>query len=93
MLSWATGPYMEAFETDNVTVAVVCLDSNRVGQLIDWTMRELTARSTQELCRALPVYVDSPVENPQSASFSITCGIRPTQGKLFRSWIFRCAHE
>ena len=23
---WATGPYMEAFETDNVTVAVVCPD-------------------------------------------------------------------
>jgi hypothetical protein len=45
---WADGPYREAFETDNVTVAVVCPDSSRVGQLIDWTMRELTARSAEE---------------------------------------------
>ena len=27
----------------------------------------------------------------RSASFSIRCGIRPTQAKLFRSWIFRLA--
>src|SRR5215217_5417080 len=45
---WAQGPYMEAFETDNVTVAVVCPDGSRVTQLIEWTMRELTARGTQE---------------------------------------------
>jgi Replication-relaxation len=58
---WATGPYMEAFETDNVTVAVVCPDSSRVTQLIDWTMRELTARSTQEYAELFLFTSESPI--------------------------------
>jgi len=62
---WATGPYKEAFETDNVTVAVVCLDTNRVTQLIDWTMRELTMRRTQEYAELFLFTSDSPVAAPQ----------------------------
>ena len=60
---------MEAFETDNVTVAVVCLDSNRVAQLIDWTIRELTIRSRQELADLFLFTSDSSVENPQGFFF------------------------
>lgn len=44
---WAkpNGPYQEAFEADTLAIAVVCLDERRRLQLIDWTMRELTARN------------------------------------------------
>ena len=62
---WAQGPYEEAFETDNVTVAVVCPDERRVGQLIDWTMRELTARRTRELAQLFLFTAASPVVSPQ----------------------------
>ena len=89
MLPGLAGPYREAFETDNVTVAVVCLDSNRVAQLIDWTMRELTIRSAQEYAELFLFTSGFSSRERRSASFWIRCGIRPTQGKLFRSWIFR----
>jgi len=62
---WAQGPYREAFETDNVTVAVVCPDGRRVGQLIAWTMRELTARSAQEYAELFLFTADSPVASPE----------------------------
>jgi hypothetical protein len=45
---WARGPYKEAFETDNLTVAVVCPDERRREVLMDWTMRELKARDMEE---------------------------------------------
>jgi len=56
---------MEAFETDNVTIAVVCPDSSRVAQLSEWTMRELTARSTQEYAQLFLFTSESPVVNPE----------------------------
>jgi hypothetical protein len=62
---WATGPYMEAFETDNVTIAVACMDSNRVAQLIEWTMRELTARGSQEYAELFLFTAASPVAAPE----------------------------
>jgi Replication-relaxation len=62
---WAGGPYMEAFETDNVTVAVVCPDTSRVAQLIEWTMRELTLRSAQEYAQLFLFTSESPVLNPE----------------------------
>jgi hypothetical protein len=47
---WATGPYREAFETDNLTIAVVCPgDQRRRDLLTDWTTRELASRSLGEL--------------------------------------------
>jgi Replication-relaxation len=42
---WADGPYRQSFETDNLTIAVVCPDETRRALLIDWTMRELTVRA------------------------------------------------
>jgi Replication-relaxation len=44
---WAAGPYKKAFETDNLTIAVVCPTEQRRTLLMDWTMRELQAREVQ----------------------------------------------
>ena len=76
----------KAFETDNVTVAVVCPDSSRVGQLIDWTMRELTARRTRQYADLFLFTSASPVVSAERF-FWIGFGIRPTLAKPFRSWI------
>jgi hypothetical protein len=46
--AWSMGPYQEAFETDNLTVAVVCPDGTRVAQLREWTLRELALRELTE---------------------------------------------
>jgi Replication-relaxation len=62
---WATEPYMEAFETDNVTIAVVCPDERRVDQLIDWTMRELTVRGSEDLAALFLFTSASPVASPE----------------------------
>jgi Replication-relaxation len=69
-LAWATGPYMQAFETDNITVAVVCSDHRRVGQLIDWTMREITARRSEKLAELFLFTDASPVKTPVQTFFS-----------------------
>jgi hypothetical protein len=45
---WANGPYQKAFETDNLTIAVVCPTVRRRAELLDWTMRELKARQLDE---------------------------------------------
>jgi Replication-relaxation len=63
-VAWATGPYMQAFETDNVTVAVACPDDQRVEQLMDWTMRELIARRGQEYAELFLFTAASPVTTP-----------------------------
>src|SRR5512144_327291 len=42
---WSLGPYQQAFDTDNLTVAVVCPDEERSAQLREWTHRELTIRN------------------------------------------------
>jgi hypothetical protein len=62
---WAHGPYRDVFETDNVTVAVVCPDSVRVSQLIDWTMRELTDRAAEEYAELFLFTSESPVASPK----------------------------
>ena len=48
--AWAAddGPYGEAFETDNLTIAVVCPDERRRHVLIDWTARELQLRDRED---------------------------------------------
>jgi hypothetical protein len=47
---WAAGPYREAFEATNLTIAVVCPgDQRRRDVLADWTMRELRSRGLEEL--------------------------------------------
>jgi hypothetical protein len=47
---WAgdNGPYADAFETNDLTIAVVCPDERRCRMLIDWTLRELKLRGTDE---------------------------------------------
>src|SRR3954452_9481982 len=45
---WAKGPYKDAFETDNLTIAIVCPDERRRAVLKDWTMLELKAREQTE---------------------------------------------
>jgi hypothetical protein len=45
---WANGPYQQAFETDNLTIAVVCPHERRRAVLMDWTKRELHARELDE---------------------------------------------
>jgi protein involved in plasmid replication-relaxation len=60
-VAWANGPYMQAFDTDNITVAVVCPDIHRVGQLIDWTRKELQARETPSFAEVFMFTAASPV--------------------------------
>jgi hypothetical protein len=58
---WAGGPYQEAFETDNLTIAVVCPSDARVSVLADWTMRELRSRKLEHLADIFLVTAASPV--------------------------------
>jgi hypothetical protein len=58
---WVAGPYMQAFDTDNVTVGVVCPNNQRVSQLMDWTMRELAARSKEDYAELFLFTAASPV--------------------------------
>lgn len=44
LVLWANGPYRVAFETDNVTIAVVTPDPARRDTLRAWTVRELASR-------------------------------------------------
>jgi Replication-relaxation len=62
---WAQGPYMQAFETDNVTVAVVCPDGRRVDQLIGWTMREFAVRGTVKYAQLFLFTSESPVASAE----------------------------
>jgi hypothetical protein len=59
--AWADGPYREAFETDNLTVAVVTPTQRRCDQLRDWTLRELTRLKTAGLADIFLVTAESPV--------------------------------
>ena len=58
---WANGPYQEAFETDNLTIATVCPTNTRVRVLADWTTRELRARGLEELADLFLFTAASPV--------------------------------
>jgi len=44
LVSWAVGPYKKAFETDNLTIAVVCPTVARRDELRVWTTRECANR-------------------------------------------------
>ncbi len=48
LVTWANGPYQDAFETDNVTIAVVAPTPVRRDQLRSWTVRELASRGWRE---------------------------------------------
>jgi hypothetical protein len=66
---WAIGPYEKAFETDNLTIAVVCPDESRRTQLIDWTMRELRARNLADMGKLFLFTAASPVDVPAEKFF------------------------
>lgn len=59
---WAAGPYKQAFETDNLTIAVACPDERRRAVLIDWTMRELREREIDEYGQLFVFTATSPVD-------------------------------
>jgi hypothetical protein len=66
---WARGPYKEAFETDNLTIAVVCPNARRRTVLREWTMRELKAREQTEYAGVF-VFTDAlPVATPPRQFF------------------------
>jgi hypothetical protein len=80
-VAWAAGPYMQAFETDNVTVAVACPDHRRVEQLMDWTMRELIARRSEEYAELFLFTDSSPVTTPPERFFSGRVWIQADTGE------------
>ncbi|MEU2829171.1 replication-relaxation family protein [Streptomyces lavendulae] len=49
LVAWAEGPYREAFQADNLTVAAVVPSRARLIQLIEWTGDELEAIGKTEL--------------------------------------------
>src|SRR4051794_8364698 len=68
---WSEGPYQDRFETDNLTIAVVCPDERRRAILLDWTMRELKARYAEEFAELFLFTASSPVEtSPKRFFFS-----------------------
>src|SRR3954468_472828 len=58
---WSEGPYQDRFETDSLTIAVVCPDERRRTVLMDWTMRELKARQLEEFAELFLFTASSPV--------------------------------
>jgi Replication-relaxation len=65
----ALGPYQQAFDLDNLTIAVVGPSPYRVSQLADWTRRELESASYQELSEIFLFTSVSPVNVPPQAWF------------------------
>ncbi|MFD9030111.1 replication-relaxation family protein [Streptomyces sp. NPDC059567] len=49
LAAWAEGPYREAFDSDNLTVAVAAPTTSRRNQLGTWTIDELTEIDRPEL--------------------------------------------
>jgi hypothetical protein len=66
---WSEGPYQDRFETDNLTIAVVCPDERRRATLLDWTMRELKARHLEEFAELFLFTASSPVDTSPSRFF------------------------
>jgi hypothetical protein len=64
LAAWAEGPYKDAFETDNLTIAVLTPTTRRRDQLLDWTTRELASRSLQSLADIFLFTASDPVATP-----------------------------
>jgi hypothetical protein len=70
LIAWVDGPYAEAFETDNVTIAVVAPDEARRDQLRTWTAREVTHRGLSQEYEELFLFTSAdPVATPPSSLF------------------------
>jgi len=61
LTAWAEGPYRRAFETDNLTVAVVVPTTVRRVQLSEWTAQELESIDRGELADIFLFTEASPV--------------------------------
>src|SRR5512144_1412817 len=70
--AWAQGPYRTAFDTDNLTIAVVTPTRERRDQLRSWTATSLRedALYLSDLVAAPGVYV---LRIPESVHMSKTC--------------------
>jgi hypothetical protein len=66
---WAAGPYQKAFETDNVTIAVVCPDKERRERLRSWTAGELASRQLESLADRFLFTAVSPVTTDPAVFF------------------------
>jgi hypothetical protein len=66
---WAYGPYREAFDSNNVTIAVVCPDATRRDVLARWTLRELHDRGFDDLADNFLLTSVSPVSTPPLSFF------------------------
>jgi len=71
---WAEGPYREAFETDNLTIAVVAPTPQRRNQLLTWTRAELAKQERSRLAEIFLVTDASPL------------GMRPARFFFDRLW-------
>ena len=67
---WVDGPYQEAFDSDNLTIAVACPNERRQAVLMDWTRRELQSRKIDHFAELFVFTSVSPVElTPQRFFF------------------------
>ena len=72
LTAWAEGPYRQAFETDNLTIAVVVPSRARLLQLLAWTDQELQAVGKTQLADIFLFTDASPVEtSPFELFFSM----------------------
>jgi hypothetical protein len=77
LVTWANGPYREAFETDNITIAVVTPTDLRRDQLREWTLRELNHRGISSDADIFLFTSADPVQTPPSNFFFSPCWYLP----------------
>ncbi len=79
LAAWASGPYQEAFASDNLTLAIVTPSRGRREQLAEWTSRALAASGYQELSPLFLFTSESLVERPPW-EFFCTSSWQPLDG-------------
>jgi hypothetical protein len=77
LVTWANGPYREAFETDNITIAVVAPTPTRRDQLREWTTRELAHRNLASDEEIFLFTSCDPVQTPANGFFYGSCWYLP----------------
>lgn len=66
---WVLGPYRQAFQSDNVIVAVACPDVRRRKTLANWTKDELDGRGLDKLFNTFLFSNTSPLAVPPAELF------------------------
>lgn len=89
ILAWASGPYRETFEADELTVAVVVPSERRLRQLIGWTTAELRHRQLldTELASIFLFTAGDPATIESDELFTLPCwlGVDGTHAALIES--------